>query len=65
MDFTAKWCGPCKVIGPKFEAMEKDFPGVIFAKVDVDDAEVLVFFCLNLFFLFDSLTQILFNFLLL
>ena len=37
IDFTATWCGPCKMIGPLFEAMAGDFPFVDFAKVDVDD----------------------------
>ncbi|KAL1522327.1 hypothetical protein AB1Y20_017319 [Prymnesium parvum] len=38
VDFTASWCGPCKMIGPRFEAMASsgDFPFVDFAKVDVD-----------------------------
>ena len=37
IDFTATWCGPCKMIGPRFEAMASEFPFVDFAKVDVDD----------------------------
>lgn len=38
VDFTASWCGPCKMIGPRFEAMAEsgDFKFVDFAKVDVD-----------------------------
>ena len=38
IDFTATWCGPCKMIGPRFEAMAEsgDFRFVDFAKVDVD-----------------------------
>ncbi|KAI8509748.1 glycerol ether metabolic process [Branchiostoma belcheri] len=36
VDFTAVWCGPCKMIGPKFDDMEKEFPTIKFAKVDVD-----------------------------
>nr|ACU83228.1 thioredoxin A [Ruditapes philippinarum] len=39
VDFTASWCGPCKMIGPKFEAMESEFPSIKFAKVDVDENE--------------------------
>merc|ERR1711981_1528830 len=37
IDFTATWCPPCKMIGPKFEAMEKDFPNVVMVKCDVDE----------------------------
>merc|ERR1712054_560036 len=36
IDFTATWCPPCKMIGPKFEAMSKEFEAVTFRKVDVD-----------------------------
>eukprot|EP00047_Mylnosiga_fluctuans_P001568 m.220950 g.220950 ORF g.220950 m.220950 type:complete len:111 (-) comp10483_c0_seq1:65-397(-) len=39
LDFTAKWCGPCRMIGPKFVAMAAEFPNVHFAKVDVDEAQ--------------------------
>ncbi|XP_065834874.1 uncharacterized protein [Oscarella lobularis] len=43
IDCYAVWCGPCKVIGPKFEALVKDvFSGRIRgAKIDVDEAEDL------------------------
>ena len=36
VDFTASWCGPCKMIAPKFEAMSQEFTNVVFYKVDVD-----------------------------
>jgi thioredoxin 1 len=39
VDFHAAWCGPCKMIGPKFEKMEPDFPDAVFVKVDVDENE--------------------------
>nr|BAH22827.1 thioredoxin [Sebastes schlegelii] len=45
VDFTAKWCPPCKVIGPKFEEMvpifnkEGEKEKVIFLKVDVDEGD--------------------------
>lgn len=36
VDYFATWCGPCKMISPKFEQMEKDYTNVVFIKVDVD-----------------------------
>ncbi|XP_064638834.1 thioredoxin-like [Lineus longissimus] len=38
VDFTAVWCGPCRMIGPKFVAFAEsgDYPNVVFYKVDVD-----------------------------
>lgn len=33
VDFTASWCGPCQMIGPKFEAMSQEFTNVLFYKV--------------------------------
>ncbi|PIA14971.1 thioredoxin-domain-containing protein [Coemansia reversa NRRL 1564] len=36
IDFTATWCGPCKLIGPEFEKLSKSHPSVLFVKIDVD-----------------------------
>lgn len=32
--FTAKWCGPCKVIGPIMQELSSQYP---ITKIDIDD----------------------------
>jgi len=41
IDFTASWCGPCKMIGPKFDAMSNDekYSKIEFVKIDVDECD--------------------------
>lgn len=42
VDFFAKWCGPCKRIAPKLEAMSELYNSITFVKIDVDEINDLV-----------------------
>lgn len=41
VDFWADWCGPCKRFGPIYEEASGRHDGVVFAKVDTEDARDL------------------------
>lgn len=45
VDFTATWCGPCRIVGPKFDALSVKNPNYNFYKVDVDDGEEIAQMC--------------------
>lgn len=40
VDFTAKWCGPCRMIAPIYDQLSVENPQVKFLKVDIDSDAV-------------------------
>ena len=40
IDFFADWCGPCKMIAPKYNKMETTYTTVGFYKINVDNKEL-------------------------
>ncbi len=41
VDFYADWCGPCKMMGPVLEEVDKEMDGVSIYKVNVDEQGAL------------------------
>ena len=37
--FSAEWCAPCKMMTPLLKDIEKDYPDIAFADIDVEEAE--------------------------
>ncbi|CAI5796530.1 thioredoxin [Podarcis raffonei] len=45
VDFSATWCGPCKMIKPFFHSLLEKYPDVVFIEIDVDDAQDVAAHC--------------------
>ena len=41
VDFFATWCGPCKMLSPVIEQVEREQPELKVVKVDVDEAPMI------------------------
>lgn len=37
VDFYATWCGPCQLLAPILEEVEKEIPDLEIVKIDVDE----------------------------
>ncbi|XP_037230070.1 thioredoxin [Falco biarmicus] len=45
VDFSATWCGPCKMIKPFFHSLSDKYSDVVFIEIDVDDAQDVAAHC--------------------
>ncbi|XP_010127681.1 PREDICTED: thioredoxin domain-containing protein 2, partial [Chlamydotis macqueenii] len=45
VDFSATWCGPCKMIKPFFHSLSEKYGDVVFIEIDVDDAQDVAAHC--------------------
>lgn len=41
VDFWAGWCGPCQMLAPIIEELDKEQSNVLIAKVDIDEEQAL------------------------
>ena len=41
LDFSADWCGPCRMVAPLIEEIAKENPQYVVAKINVDDEPAL------------------------
>ena len=41
VDFSATWCGPCRMLAPILEELSEENPDIAFYNVDVDEEQAL------------------------
>ncbi|MGQ9659431.1 MAG: thioredoxin [Thermochromatium sp.] len=41
VDFWAPWCGPCRSFAPIYEKVSKDFPDIVFAKLNTEEQQAI------------------------
>lgn len=41
VDFWAPWCGPCRTFAPVFEQVSKQYPDIVFGKVNTEEQQEL------------------------
>ncbi|KTD50761.1 thioredoxin family protein [Legionella quateirensis] len=44
IDFWAEWCAPCKQFSKVYEQVSDQFPGIVFAKVNIEEQQELADF---------------------
>lgn len=44
IDFWAEWCAPCKQFSKVYEQVADQFPGIVFAKVNIEEQQELADF---------------------
>lgn len=43
-NFSASWCGPCRVIAPLYAELSEKYPSLMFLTIDVDKLMVIYSF---------------------